>query len=114
MTGPENKRSRIRAPSTGPTAAFTPYRWMTGLPIRDDALRVNWLEISSARRGGTVTGRGAASPVNDKPKGELLPRIAAAFQSVRCIPSCLHSGSPDKGAAYVYPYSESAFSDGRT
>ena len=33
---------------------------MTGLPIRDgdDALRVNWLEITSARPDGTVTYRG--------------------------------------------------------
>ena len=37
------------------------YRWMTDLPIRDtdDALRVNWLEIQSARPDGTVTYRGA-------------------------------------------------------
>ena len=36
------------------------YRWMTGLPVRDgdDALRVNWLEIVSARPGGKVTYRG--------------------------------------------------------
>ena len=36
------------------------YRWMTDLPIRDgdDALRVNWLEITSARPDGTVTHRG--------------------------------------------------------
>ena len=37
------------------------YRWMADLPIRDgdDALRVNWLEIVSARPGGKVTYRGA-------------------------------------------------------
>ena len=37
------------------------YRWMTDLPIRDgdDALRVNWLEITSARPDGTVAYRGA-------------------------------------------------------
>ena len=37
------------------------YRWMTGLPVRDgdDALRVNWLEVASARPDGTVTYRGA-------------------------------------------------------
>ena len=36
------------------------HRWMTGLPIRDgdDALRVNWLEITSSRPDGTVTYRG--------------------------------------------------------
>ena len=36
------------------------YRWMTDLPIRDgdDALRVNWLEITSARPNGKVTYRG--------------------------------------------------------
>ena len=33
---------------------------MTGLPVRDsdDALRVNWLEITSARPDGAVTYRG--------------------------------------------------------
>ena len=37
------------------------YRWLTDLPIRDgdDALRVNWLEVTSARPGGKVTYRGA-------------------------------------------------------
>ena len=37
------------------------YRWMTGLPIRDgdDALRVNWLEITGTRPDGTVAYRGA-------------------------------------------------------
>ena len=37
-----------------------PARWMTDLPIRDgdDALPVNWLEITSARPDGTVTYRG--------------------------------------------------------
>ena len=37
------------------------YRWMTDLPVRDgdDALRVNWLEITSARPDGTVAYRGA-------------------------------------------------------
>ena len=36
------------------------YRRMTGLPLRDgdDALRVSWLEITSARPGGKVTHRG--------------------------------------------------------
>ena len=36
------------------------YRWMTGLPIRDgdDAVRVNWLEITSARPDGKVTYHG--------------------------------------------------------
>ena len=37
------------------------YRWMTDLPLRDgdDALRVNWLEVVSARPGGAVVYRGA-------------------------------------------------------
>ena len=37
------------------------YRWMTDLPIRDgdDALRVNWLDIVSAKPDGKVTCRGA-------------------------------------------------------
>ena len=36
------------------------YRWMADLPLRDgdDALRVNWLEITSARPDGKVTYRG--------------------------------------------------------
>ncbi len=36
------------------------HRWLTDLPIRDgdDALRVNWLEITSARPNGKVTYRG--------------------------------------------------------
>ena len=45
------------------------YRWMTDLPIRDgdDALRVNWLEIKSARPDGTLTYRGSfvtSLPIN--------------------------------------------------
>ena len=37
------------------------YRWMTDLPIRDgdDALRVNWLAITSTRPDGAVTHRNA-------------------------------------------------------
>ena len=37
------------------------YRWMNDLPVRDgdDALRVNWIEIVSARPKGKVTYRGA-------------------------------------------------------
>ena len=37
------------------------YRWMTNLPLRDgdDALRVNWIEITGTRPDGTVTHRGA-------------------------------------------------------
>ena len=54
----------IRLPTRRATAGagrrIHRYRWMTGLPIRDgaDALRVNWLEITSARPDGTVTYRG--------------------------------------------------------
>ena len=44
-----------------PKRAVHRYRWLTDLPIRDgdDALRVNWLEIVSAKPDGTVTYRGA-------------------------------------------------------
>lgn len=57
----------IRAPTrratsgTGTQRRIHHYRWMTDLPLRDgdDALRVNWLQITSARPDGTVTYRGA-------------------------------------------------------
>ena len=52
--------TRRATSGTGARRRIHRYRWMTGLPIRDgdDALRVNWLEITSARPDGTVTYRG--------------------------------------------------------
>ena len=49
------------------------YRWMTGLPIRDgdDALHVNWLEVTSARPDGTVTCRGAFVTSLDVDRGNV-------------------------------------------
>ena len=49
------------------------YRWMTGLPIRDgdDALRVNWLEITSARPDGRVTYRNAFVTSLDVHRGNV-------------------------------------------
>ena len=49
------------------------YRWMTGLPVRDgdDALRVNWLEVASARPDGTVTYRGAFVTSLDVDRGNV-------------------------------------------
>ena len=57
----------IRAPTrrvtsgTGSRRRIHRYRWMSDLPLRDgdDALRVNWLDITSARPDGAVTYRGA-------------------------------------------------------
>ena len=53
--------TRRRTAGRGAKRRIHRYRWMTGLPIRDgdNALRVNWLEITSARPDGTVTYRGA-------------------------------------------------------
>ena len=53
--------TRRRTAGRGAKRRIHHYRWMTDLPIRDgdDALRVNWLEITSARPNGAVTYRGA-------------------------------------------------------
>ena len=53
--------TRRRTTGRGARRRVHRYRWMTDLPIRDgdDALRVNWLEIVSAKADGTVTYRGA-------------------------------------------------------
>ena len=53
-------RLPVRRAASGTRRRIHRYRWMTDLPIRDgdDALRVNWLEIASARPDGTVTYRG--------------------------------------------------------
>ena len=53
--------TRRRTTGRGAKRRIHRYRWMTDLPIRDgdDALRVNWLEITSARPDGTVAYRGA-------------------------------------------------------
>ena len=52
--------TRRTTSGTGTRRRLHRYRWMTDLPVRDgdDALRVNWLEITSARPDGTVTYRG--------------------------------------------------------
>jgi len=52
--------TRQRTAGRGAKRRIHRYRWMTDLPIRDgdDALRVNWLEITSARPNGKVTYRG--------------------------------------------------------
>ena len=49
--------TRRAASGTGTRRRIHRYRWMTDLPIRDgdDALRVNWLEITSSRPDATVT-----------------------------------------------------------
>ena len=53
-------RTRRTTSGTGTRRRIHRYRWMTDLPVRDgdDALRVNWLGITSARPDGTVTYRG--------------------------------------------------------
>ncbi len=53
--------TRRRTAGRGAKRRIHRHRWMTGLPIRDgdDALRVNWLEIESAKPDGKVTYRGA-------------------------------------------------------
>ena len=53
--------TRRRTAGRGAKRRIHRYRWINDLPIRDgdDALRVNWLEITSARPNGTVTYRGA-------------------------------------------------------
>ncbi len=53
--------TRRRTVGRGAKRRIHRYRWMTDLPIRDgdDAPRVNWLQITSARPDGTVTYRGA-------------------------------------------------------
>ena len=52
---------RRRTTGRGAQRRVHRYRWINDLPIRDgdDALRVNWLEITSAKPDGTVTYRGA-------------------------------------------------------
>ena len=49
------------------------YRWMTGLPVRDgdDALRVNWIEVTSERPGGKVAYRGAFVTSLDVDRGNV-------------------------------------------
>ena len=52
---------RRRTTGRGAQRRVHRHRWINDLPIRDgdDALRVNWLEIVSAKADGTVTYRGA-------------------------------------------------------
>ena len=65
--------TRRRTVGRGAKRRVHRYRWMTGLPIRDgdDALRVNWLEIVSARPDGTVTYRGAFVTSLDVDRGNV-------------------------------------------
>ena len=65
--------TRRRTAGRGAKRRIHRYRWMTGLPIRDgdDALRVNWLEITSARPDGTVTYRGAFVTSLDVDRGNV-------------------------------------------
>ncbi len=53
--------TRRRTAGRGAKRRIHRCRWINDLPIRDgdDALRVNWLEITSAKPDGTVTCRGA-------------------------------------------------------
>ena len=53
--------TRRAASGTGARRRIHRHRWMSDLPIRggDDALRVNWLEIESAKPDGAVTYRGS-------------------------------------------------------
>ena len=65
--------TRRRTAGRGAKRRIHRYRWMTDLPIRDgdDALRVNWLEITSARPDGTVTYRGAFVTSLDVDRGNV-------------------------------------------
>ena len=61
------------------------FRWMSDLPIRDGehALRVNWLEIQSAKTDGTVTCRGSfltSLPVNRGDVAELAQCARARWK----------------------------------
>ena len=49
--------TRRATSGTGTRRRIHHYRWMSDLPLRDgdDALRVNWFQITSARPGRTVT-----------------------------------------------------------
>jgi len=81
----------IRAPTRRVTSGTATrrrihhYRWMTDLPLRDgdDALRVNWLQITSARPDGTVTYRGAfvtSLPVDRANVAELVECARARWK----------------------------------
>ena len=65
--------TRRRTAGRGAKRRIHRYRWMTDLPIRDgdDALRVNWLETTSARPDGTVTYRGAFVTSLDVDRGNV-------------------------------------------
>ena len=65
--------SRRASSGAGTRRRIHRYRWMTGLPIRDgdDALRVNWIEITSARPDGKVTYRGAFVTSLDVDRGNV-------------------------------------------
>ena len=65
--------TRRAASGTGTRRRIHRYRWIADLPIRDgdDALRVNWLEITSARPDGTVTYRGTFATSLDVDRGNV-------------------------------------------
>ena len=70
---------------TGTRRRIHHYRWMTDLPLRDgdDALRVNWLQITSARPDGTVTYRGTfvtSLPVDRANVAELVECARARWK----------------------------------
>ena len=77
--------TRRAASGKGARRRIHRYRWMNDLPIRatEDALRVNWLEIESARPNGAVTYRGsfiASLPVNRDNVAELAQCARARWK----------------------------------
>ena len=77
--------TRRAASGKGARRRIHRYRWMSDLPIRgtEDALRVNWLEIESARPNGAVTYRGSfitSLPVNRDNVAELAQCARARWK----------------------------------
>ena len=77
--------TRRAASGKGARRRIHRYRWMGGLPIRGtgDALRVNWLQIQSAKPDGTVTYRGSfvtSLPVNRDNVAELAQCARARWK----------------------------------
>ena len=77
--------TRRAASGKGARRRIHRYRWMSDLPIRGtgDALRVNWLEIQSAKPDGTVTYRGSfvtSLPVNRTNVAELAQCARARWK----------------------------------
>ena len=80
--GPHTRRA---ASGKGARRRIHRHRWMSDLPIRGtgDALRVNWLEIQSAKPDGTVTYRGSfvtSLPVNRDNVAELAQCARARWK----------------------------------